>query len=117
MNSDYSPTKNIEDTAPKDSSPGKPCCCEGLKQSVADSLCQAATALEQTASEHGGDSGLAEVEQHAARWLHQSANYVRQFSYEHEEANLRKHISHNPGRSMAIAGAAGLVLGILLRKI
>ncbi|MBD1400579.1 hypothetical protein [Pelovirga terrestris] len=117
MSSDYSATKDTEDTAPKDSCPDKPCGCEGLKQSVADSLCQAATALEQTASTHDGGSGLAEVEQHAARWLHHSADYVRQFSYEHEEANLRKHISHNPGRSMVIAGAAGLVLGILLRKI
>lgn len=117
MSSDYSPTKNTADTAAKDSDPDKPCGCDGLKQSVADGLYRAATALDQTVSEHGDKSALADVEQHAVQWLHQSADYIRQFNYEHEEANLRKHINHNPGRSMAIAGAAGLVIGMLLRKI
>lgn len=99
------------------SNAGKSCCCEDLKQSVATRLQRAADALEKTAAEHGENSDLADVEKHAAQWLNKSSDYIRQFDYEREQANARNHIARNPGRSLMIAGAAGLVLGVLLRKI
>lgn len=94
----------------------KPCCCEELKQSVADKLRQAADALAKTATEHGENSDLADFEKQAAQWLNQSSDYIRQFDYEREQANVRNHIARNPGRSLAIAGAAGLLIGMLTRK-
>jgi ElaB/YqjD/DUF883 family membrane-anchored ribosome-binding protein len=48
--------------------------------------------------------------------LNQSAEYVREFDYKREQTNVRNHIARNPGRSLVIAGAIGLTLGILLRK-
>ena len=116
MNSDYYSADKSAGTAQKDPDPDKPCCCEELKQSVADRLCRAASTLEKTAADHEKNSDLADVEQHLAQWLNQSAEYIRQFDYAREKTNVSSHIADNPGRSLMIAGAAGLVLGILLRK-
>lgn len=116
MNSDYSSSDKAAGTETEHSNLGKPCCCEDVKNSIVDRLRRAAAALDKTATEQGENSGVAEFEQHAAQWLNQSAEYIRQFDYEREEANVRKHIAQNPGRSLMIAGAVGLVLGILLRK-
>ncbi len=117
MNSDYYSAEKSAGMAQEDPAPGKLCCCEELKQSVADKLCRAASTLEKTAAEHEKNSDLADVEKHAAQWLNKSSDYIRQFDYEREQANARNHIARNPGRSLMIAGAAGLVLGVLLRKI
>lgn len=116
MNNDYYATDKAAAQTPQQSNPGKPCGCEELKQSLAARLNRAAAALDKTAAEHGENSNLTEIEQQAAQWLNQSADYVRQFDYEREQANVRNHIIDNPGRSLAIAGATGLVLGILLRR-
>lgn len=116
MSSDYSSAEVAAGAETEHANPDKPCCCEELKQSVADRLQRAAKTLNRTAAEQKENSDLADFEKHAAQWLNQSAEYIREFDYEREQANVRTHITRNPGRSIAIAGAVGLILGVLLRK-
>jgi ElaB/YqjD/DUF883 family membrane-anchored ribosome-binding protein len=96
--------------------PDKSNCGGEVRQSIADTLQQAAESLGKAASGHQQQSGLAGLEKHVAEWLDQSATYVRQFDYEREQARAREHVTRHPGRSLLIAGAVGLALGALLRR-
>lgn len=116
MNSDYSSTTNAAGTQTDQTKADNSCSCDELKQTVADKFRRAAAALDKAAIKQDENSDLGDFEQHVAQWLSQSADYIQQFDYEREQANVREHIVRNPGRSVAIAGAAGLVLGILLRR-
>jgi ElaB/YqjD/DUF883 family membrane-anchored ribosome-binding protein len=48
--------------------------------------------------------------------LDQSAEYVRQFDYEQTDARVREYVRQSPGSSLVIAGAVGLIIGVILRR-
>jgi ElaB/YqjD/DUF883 family membrane-anchored ribosome-binding protein len=48
--------------------------------------------------------------------LDQSAEYVRQFNFEHADAKIREYVRQSPGRSLLLAGAAGMMIGAILRR-
>jgi ElaB/YqjD/DUF883 family membrane-anchored ribosome-binding protein len=54
--------------------------------------------------------------QQAAGWLNRSADYVQDFSPQHLKSDIEEQVRRNPGRSLLIAGAAGLILGAILRR-
>jgi ElaB/YqjD/DUF883 family membrane-anchored ribosome-binding protein len=45
-----------------------------------------------------------------------SAEYVRKFDYKKADEKIREYVKQSPGRSLLIAGAAGLILGAVLRR-
>ena len=53
---------------------------------------------------------------HASNWLDQSAEYVKQADIQQMKADVSNQIRRNPGRSLLIAGAVGLLVGALVRR-
>jgi len=83
-----------------------------FKEALADKMQAAAAAVEQNAAGSGG---------HRYRWqaaelLDRSANYVRSLDADHLKDDLEGEIRASPGRSLAIAAASGLVIGMLLGR-
>jgi len=95
---------------------GKSTGFENVKNSIADTLHDAAKGLGEKAARQDAQSGMARYGKQASEWLDQSAEYVRQFDYEQANARVRDYVKQSPGRSLLIAGAVGLVIGAILRR-
>lgn len=89
---------------------------ENIKNIIADQLETVAEVLGENAMAQDARSGIAHYGKQASEWLDQSAGYVRQFDYERAEARVRECIKQNPGRSLLLAGAVGLIIGAVLRR-
>ncbi len=87
---------------------------EEAKRTVADKLHDAAGALRGKTAEPS--SGLGRYGYQASDWLDRSAEYVRRFDYQRANAQVKDYIRDNPGRSLLMAGAAGLIIGALVRR-
>ncbi|HEY9231290.1 MAG TPA: hypothetical protein VIS78_04070 [Blastocatellia bacterium] len=86
---------------------------EQVKTTVADKLVEAADALRQKT---GQDSPTAAYATQASDWLHQAADYVRDFDPAELKSGIQRQVHNNPGRSLIAAAGIGLALGILLRR-
>ena len=86
-----------------------------VKSTVADKLHSAAQSLHQTA-DRGNQQNLTNFGHQAADWLDRSADYVSQMDPSRMRSDIETQVRRNPGRSLLIAGAVGLVLGGLLRR-
>ncbi len=86
---------------------------DNIKTTVADKLNDAADALRQRSGQNSATAGYASQ---ASDWLNNAADYVRTVEPEQIKSNIQQQVRSNPGRSLLIAGAAGLALGILLRR-
>ena len=62
------------------------------------------------------DSGKSTYIRQASEFLGHAAEYVQQFDPKKADAGVRKYVSRNPGRSLLIAGAVGLIIGVFLRR-
>ena len=88
-----------------------------IKVTVADKLKQAAETLEQkSASPTERPTALAGYGNQAAGWLNSSADYIRDMDPKQLKTDVQNEVRRNPGRSLLIAGAAGLILGALFRR-
>ena len=88
-----------------------------IKVTVADKLKQAAEALEQkTAGAGERPTAVAGYGSQAAGWLNSSADYIRDMDPKQVKTDVQNEVRRNPGRSLLIAGAAGLILGALFRR-
>ena len=87
-----------------------------VRTRLAALLHQAAEALHQKSSRGGLRDGRSEGLGHAADWLDQSADYVKQADMQQVKADVANQIRRNPGRSLLVAGAVGLFLGALIRR-
>jgi ElaB/YqjD/DUF883 family membrane-anchored ribosome-binding protein len=87
-----------------------------LKNAVADQLKSAAASIEEKATSGQAPRQLAEYGQKAADWLDSSGDYVRNIDPNQVKLDIENKVRKNPGRSLLIAGAAGLFLGILVRR-
>lgn len=87
------------------------------KTTVADKLHQAADTIQQKvdASENA-DSNLTKYGQKASSILNTSADYIENFEPNQITTGVQKHVKDNPGRSLLIAGAVGLLLGFLFKN-
>ena len=83
--------------------------------SIADGLRAAAGALTRP-GEVGRSDGLAGLGNRAADILNRSADYVDEMDLERVKEGVVNQVRQNPGRSLLIAGAAGLILGALFRR-
>lgn len=86
---------------------------DSVKSTVADKLAGAAETLRQKG---GQNSATAAYADQASGWLNSAADYVRDLDPSELKSNIQQQVHNNPGRSLLIAGAAGLALGILLRR-
>lgn len=87
-----------------------------VKAVVADTIHNVAEALRAKAAEQDPQSGVAHYRTQASEWLDQSAEYVRSFDYEQADTRVRESIKQNPERSLLIAGAVGLIVGVVWRR-
>jgi ElaB/YqjD/DUF883 family membrane-anchored ribosome-binding protein len=85
-----------------------------LKNAVADQLKHAAASIDEKA--RSGTAQLSEYGHKAADWLDSSADYVRNIDPNQVKVELESKVRKNPGRSLLIAAAAGLILGIIVRR-
>jgi ElaB/YqjD/DUF883 family membrane-anchored ribosome-binding protein len=104
----------VRDTSRYESSPssGKST-LNNIKTTVADKLKSAAQTLGQKS---GQDTTVSQYAGQASGWLNNAADYVRDVEPEQVKADIQKQVRTNPGRSLLIAGVAGLVLGALFRR-
>ena len=91
-----------------------------LKHTVAQKLSNAADALHQQTARVERPSELSRFGEQAAGWLERSADYVNEMEPQKLPQKLKDDLAmqvrRNPGRSLLIVGAAGLILGKLLRR-
>jgi len=87
-----------------------------LKNAVADRLKDAAATIEEKTASGQAPGQLGEYGRKAADWLDSSAEYVRNIDPDQVKQDIENQVKKNPGRSLLIAGAAGLFLGILVRR-
>jgi len=94
-----------------------PSTVENVKNTVADKLHAAASSIHETAArQYGRNDSLGDFGNHAADWLDRSATYVREADGQKVRADLEQQVRTNPGRSLLIAGVAGLLLGAIFRR-
>lgn len=86
-----------------------------IKDKVADKLHAAAGAIQQKAGQSQGNQAAGYASQ-AAGWLDDAAEYIREVDPQKVKSDVKNEVRRNPGRSLLVAGAAGLLLGILLRR-
>jgi hypothetical protein len=87
-----------------------------VKSTVAEKLHAAAESLHQTAGRSTQQNDLTRFGHQAADWLDRSADYVQDIEPGRVRNDIESGVRKNPGRSLLIAGAVGLVLGGLLRR-
>jgi len=89
---------------------------ERAKEGVAERLHSAAESLKENADEASG--AAAGYGRKAARWLDDSARQVKDFDFDFDQikADFEDRVRRSPGRALLVAGAAGLILGALLRR-
>jgi len=104
------------ETAAESQGSDKPTGFEDVKNIIADKLHNVAEALSEKATDQEAQCGMAQYGKQASEWLGQSAEYVRQFDYEQADAKIREYVRQNPGRSLLIAGAVGLMIGAVLQR-
>lgn len=84
---------------------------------ISDKLKTAADTLRNKAAEgNGQNNAVVQYGRQAATWLDSSADYVRDLDIDQIKTNVKDHVRQNPGRTLLIAGAAGLLLGALVRR-
>jgi len=87
-----------------------------VKSTVAEKLHSAARTIHQKSASGNQQGDLSSFGHRAADWLDRSADYVSEVEPERVRRDLENQVRQNPGRSLLIAGAVGLVLGGLLRR-
>ncbi len=88
---------------------------EQVKQTVSTKLRDAAEVVRQKATTDPRDN-MQGLGRQASDWLNRSADYVDEFNPQQVKENISDQVRRNPGRSLLIAGAAGLILGAILRR-
>ncbi len=89
---------------------------EQIRTTVAGKLQAAAQTLHQKAARFDQPNDLSDFGHKAAGWLERSAEYVNEMEPQRMKSDIENQVRRNPGRSLLIAGAVGLVLGRLLRR-
>jgi len=97
-------------------SSANPSTLDQLKDTVADKLKSASSALKEKAARAEPNSSVASYADKASGWLGGASDYVREMNPTQVKSDLQRQVRTNPGRTLLIAGAAGLLLGALLRR-
>jgi len=105
-----------EETTEESQDSSKSTSFENIKNIIADKLHNVADAIGEKTADLDGQSGIVQCGKHASEWLDLSAEYIRQFDCKQADANVREYVKQNPGHSLLMAGAVGLIIGAILRR-
>lgn len=86
-----------------------------IKDTVANKLHDVAEVIQQKASQNQNTTLSAYAGQ-ASNWIDDAAEYVREADPQKLKSDVQDQVRRNPGRSLLVAGAAGLLLGFLIRR-
>lgn len=86
---------------------------DNIKSTVADKLKSAAAALKARGDQN---ANVSDYTSQASTWLSGAADYVRDADPSQIKTDIQRQVRSNPGRSLLIAGAAGLLLGAIFRR-
>ena len=89
---------------------------ERIQTRIADKLHQAAETLFGRTADNQTPQGEATFGSQASSWLHSSADYIEQIEPQKLKTDITEQVRRNPGRSLLVAGAAGLILGAIFRR-
>jgi ElaB/YqjD/DUF883 family membrane-anchored ribosome-binding protein len=89
---------------------------ENIKTMIAEKLHSAAGELSEKASSSDLEPRVSNYGRELSEWLDKSAEYIQHFDYERMNARIREHVAEKPGLSLLLAGAAGLIIGALVRR-
>jgi len=88
-----------------------------VKKSIADKLRAAADRIRiKSSRSYNENDPSSQYGRQAADLLEKGADYVGNFDSEKLKADVQDSVRRNPGRTLLIAGAVGLVLGTLIRR-
>jgi len=104
------------ETATDSQGSGKSTGFDSVKNTIANKLDGFAKAIGEKTARQDENSGIARYGKGASELLDQSAEYVRQFDYHQTDTRVREYVRKSPGRSLLIAGAAGLMIGVILKR-
>jgi len=96
-----------------DLQPDKNPAADNITMKVVEGLKNAAASLKEKAPQHGVMSDYASQ---ASGWLDKAADYVQDIKVSRVKSDIQRQMRANPGRSLLIAGAVGLVVGTLFRR-
>lgn len=116
MDNDTTTRERTDPTAAGDRKAGASSGTQDLKQFVSRQLHHAAEKLSEQADTTDALPPVAQYGRQAAEWLDQSAEIVQRFDGRQVNVRIRAFVAENPGRSLLIAGAAGLIIGILMHR-
>jgi ElaB/YqjD/DUF883 family membrane-anchored ribosome-binding protein len=86
-----------------------------FKETVAGKLHAAADAIQDRAKQNAGHP-MSSYARQAADFLDGAAGYVQRVDPEQVKSDIRNQVRQNPGKSLLIAGAVGLLVGVLVRR-
>lgn len=89
-----------------------------IKVTVAEKLHTAAETLHEKTSrgDPKSQNSLSGYGREAADWLDRSADYIEEMDPQRVKTDIENQVRQHPGRSLLLAGAAGLLLGAWLRR-
>lgn len=109
--------RNANNEANKDSSNRTNSTFDKVKSTVSTKLHEAADSLTGKVRNLAGNNPSAtQYGDQAANWLNRSADYIDDLTPGQIRNDMQKQVRDNPGRSLLIAAAAGLILGAVIRR-
>jgi hypothetical protein len=87
-----------------------------IKARIAGKLRQAAGTLQGKAEGNQIPREAATFGAHASGWLHNTADYIEEMEPEKIKDDITEQVRRNPGKSLLVAGAVGLILGAIFRR-
>ncbi|MFY9609873.1 MAG: hypothetical protein WAU45_14800 [Blastocatellia bacterium] len=96
-----------------ESGAGRNSTLDNIKGKVAEGLKSAAGSLRPKGRPEGAMSDYASQ---ASGWLDSAGDYVRDMDVSQVKTDIQRQMRANPGRTLLIAGAAGLIVGALFRR-
>jgi ElaB/YqjD/DUF883 family membrane-anchored ribosome-binding protein len=88
---------------------------ESFKETVAGKLHVAAGAIQDRANQNPRHP-MSSYASQAAGFLEGAADYVQRVDPQQVKSDIRNQVRQNPGKSLLIAGAVGLLFGVLVRR-
>lgn len=89
---------------------------ERIQVRIADKLHQAAETLFGKTEENQTPRDATKFGSQANTWLHNSADYIERMEPKKIQEDITEQVRRNPGKSLLVAGAAGLILGAIFRR-
>lgn len=88
-----------------------------IKTTVSNKLNEFADTISSRADNaQGGNQQVAQYGAQAADWMKRSAHYIEDLDPQRLKDDITGQVRRNPGKTLLIATAAGLLLGSLLRR-